>query len=171
MTWLERLARRSVANDAAPSALPAPTPAPSNPASRRDFMKKAAVVGGLAWAAPVLQSVVVPAAAASGGLVLGDSCSFGTQVCSDSACSPSGICGGPGADCTAGACLYGNCFNGVCGAPGAKCRSDSACVYGSIERNCFQGVCGGQAARCLVNANCAPGFECKKGKCKKEKDH
>jgi hypothetical protein len=127
------------------------------------------VVGGLAWTAPVLQSVVVPAAASSTPLVIGDVCSFGTQVCSDSACSPNGICGGPGADCSAGACLYGNCFNGVCGAPGARCASDSQCVYGSIKGNCHQRVCGGQAAACTVDATCAPGYVCKKGKCKKAK--
>jgi len=164
MSWLDRLARRTAQHGAtadAPTRRDANRPAtPNADKTRRDFLKKAGIVGGLAWTAPVLQSVIVPAAAASNnGAVLGQPCDQPGLDCSDgSVCGPSGICGGVSAICTSDfGCVYGNCHAGICGSSGATCKHDSGCVHG----NCKGKVCGAPGATCSSNsycqyANCGP---------------
>ena len=157
MTWLDRLARRTAQREATtvapPGASDASDATPRHSGStRRDFMKKAAVVTGLAWTTPVLQSVVVPAAAVSGHPILGEGCPSPGSPCVDgSVCSPGNICGGLAATCNSDFdCLYGNCHGGVCGSPGATCKHDSGCVYG----NCTHKVCGSPGADCTSNGDC-----------------
>ena len=63
-SWLDKWAKRAAT--AAPSDVP-PTGStaestPQRPAaSRRDFLKKAGIVGGVAWSVPVMQTVLAPA--------------------------------------------------------------------------------------------------------------
>ena len=106
--WLDRWAKRS--------ATAGPVDAPSTevdrvasaqPASRsrRDFLKKAGIVGGVAWSVPVLQTVMAPAYAAS--TCPNGTCGVGCNV----------LCA-IGDPCTTGAdCITGNCN------PSKKCKS------------------------------------------------
>ena len=176
MNWLDRLARRTAQTRAT---APAPTQRDANRATaatpdktRRDFLKKAGIVGGLAWTAPVLQSVIVPAAAASGGSILGQPCTAPSTCADGSVCSAvTGICGGPGATCSGNVpCLYDNCFQKVCGSPGAKCSTNSACTQG----NCSPGNpagnnrrCGGPGAVCATKSDCEHNLDCEHGHCSK----
>jgi hypothetical protein len=120
------------------------------------------------WAAPVLQSVLVPAAAASNGPILGGSCSYPSTCFDLSICSPYGVCGGPGAKCDGYPCLYGNCHKKVCGAPGATCNGDGECAYPSITGTCHNGVCGSRGAACIDDYNCKGDLVCRSGKCVKD---
>ncbi len=66
-SWLDGWARRAA--EATPNA-PQTSEAPSRGDAgyaRRDFLKKAGIVGGVAWSVPVLQTVMAPAASASVG--------------------------------------------------------------------------------------------------------
>lgn len=170
--WLDRLAKRAA--DPAPASSDQVTRAPSEPAnrpapSRRDFLKKAGIVGGLAWSVPVMQSVVAPAHAAS-NTPIGGVCSGAGSVCANGNAFCNGaICGGPGASCPTGSstqCVASSpCSRrtpgGVytCGGPGAVCSTDANCTYG----NCRGGACGGFNAPCTTvgdNTPCATGFTC-----------
>lgn len=123
--WLDRWAKRAArpgTSHSAPS-LPGAHPDRAAPAtSRRNFIKKAAVVGATAWSVPVVQSVTAPAAAASGPVV-------------GQPCTGNGVCAGDGS----------YCYNGVCGAPGASCAGGAPCQYGNCAPN---GICGGLGASC-----------------------
>ena len=155
--WLDRWARR-----AATSAPPSPqiaTPATSGVAastshSRRDFMKKAGVVGGLVWSVPVIQTALAPAASASA------LCQGGTSTCGNGC--DAGLCGN-GATCqTSADCINGTCSGGFCGGPsGTSCTTggNAACRY----NNCSSGVCGGLSATCVNSTWCSPTIGCGQG--------
>ena len=168
MNWLDRLARRTARHGAT---APAPTQrdanravAPNPDKTRRDFLKKAGIVGGLAWTAPVLQSVIVPAAAASGEVPLGGPCGP-HDVCAAGAVCYNGQCGAQGAQClTNGNCFDASCSpHGVCGGLGAKCFYDNDC-YHLVPGTCHKKVCGGPGAPCSVNGNA----DCQYGNCHKD---
>lgn len=168
MTWLDSLARRLARSrpDSGPTALPATTrPAPSPSAtSRRDFLKKAGIVGGLAWSVPVLQTVMAPAASASVGTPIGQPCNDLGPCDGGNAYCNGTVCGGVGALCPASVCDGGLECSGrpdgveTCGGPGASCAGPGQCEYG----NCANGTCGGQWALCLGGgtAECSPGRYC-----------
>jgi hypothetical protein len=94
-------------------------------------MKKAAVIGGVAWSVPVIQSAVAPASAASGGGPnLGEGCSSPGTACADgSFCSPNLFCGGVGAACPAGLCIDADCSSStkICGGKNASCKNGQTC--------------------------------------------
>lgn len=145
--WLDRWAKRAA--EAAPSAASEPTPpaqpAPRSPSpSRRDFLKKAGVVGGVAWSVPVLQTVMAPAASASPGSTKGSPCTGGVN--------DNGLVCGDGS----------RCFNGVCGAPGAFCDPNTGTAQ-CVSSECDGGRCGGLGAKCNQGKVCAPGFVCGTG--------
>ena len=133
--WLDRWAKRAAEAAPADAQITASSPAETSqtPSSRRDFLKKAGIVGGIAWSVPVMQSVMAPAASASVNTPLGGNCN------------------------DLAACNGGNSFcNGaICGGPGAVCGA--TCVSGV---SCGSGICGGQNAACTTNAQCAPGKTC-----------
>jgi hypothetical protein len=138
--WLDRVAKRAASATPEQTAASArdsrddtPVPLSSSARSRRDFMKKAAVVGGLAWSVPVIQSVVVPAAAASGQTQIGDPCTNYGGLCGDSSV----------------------CFNGVCGSPGASCANANPCFNSACSGKTQ--TCGGQLAYCTDDSQCASG--------------
>jgi hypothetical protein len=138
--WLDRWAKRAAddASTAAPASEASAAPAVSSSStSRRDFLKKAGIVGGAAWSIPVLQTVMAPAASASAGSVIGQPCSPAGVVCGDTSV----------------------CFGGLCGAPGATCSGGQPCFNSSCSGS--PATCGGQNAACTSNANCAPGKTCK----------
>jgi hypothetical protein len=140
-SWLDPWAKRAATpDDDAAQAHPSATPIGPTAArpSRRDVLKKAALVGGLVWTVPVISTALAPAASASGG-------GLGLP------CSPEG------STCTGGSV----CFTGICGAPGAPCAG------GCYSSTCGKGVCGGKNASCGGGVLCAPGLTCaKNGKCK-----
>lgn len=121
-SWLDRWARRaaeatpSAAQDAVAPSRPAPA------ASRRDFLKKAGIVGGVAWSVPVLQTVMAPAASASYGTALGGTCT-GTGACNNGLAS---------------------CFNNSCGSAGAPvpggCPSGGLSATGCLSGKCNNGT-------------------------------
>lgn len=136
--WLERWARRAA------SAPPKSVVDASYPTrSRRDFLKTAGVVGGLAWSVPVMQTVLAPAASASPGTQLGSSCTDLLPCANGTAFCNGSICGGVGADCSGGAlCATSSCAtkgkeDGLCGGKGAACTTDDQCMSG----NCKKGTC------------------------------
>ncbi len=130
---------------------PASPMAGSTPSrSRRDFMKKAAVVGTAVWAVPVIQSTVAPAAAASGTVCSSPDGTCGTLVLGPGPCVPCsiGVACGTDTDCATRVGCASRSGSTVCGGPGATCRNDSHCLYS----NCRSGTCGygatSQAASC-----------------------
>lgn len=166
--------------------------ASGNGSSRRDFMKKAAVVGAAVWSVPVMQSALAPAASASGGNALGDPCSKSAPcvaplscgsgqcggtgavcggaaaLCMNGGCRPNGLCAAAGqaprgSTCSANtACRYANCHNGVCGSPGATCGQNNQCLY----NNCSGAICGGTGASCgNSGTKCASGVCLPNHKC------
>lgn len=138
--WLDRLARRAAPRPPSPTAAAQPAPG----SSRRDFLKKAAVVTGAAWTVPVMQTALAPAYAASGGV--GSACSSNGEVCTgDNSRCFNLICGGSGAICSGGEpCLYGNCAAGICGGEGAIVPG--GCPASGLSVACASGKCftGGQ---------------------------
>lgn len=180
--WLDRWARTSASAAAA-----VPERPPSHAVtSRRTFLKKAAAVTGAAWTVPVLQSVVAPAYAASGGIgtpcsTVGEACGDGSfcngtvcgglgapcgALCLNSTCG-SGTCGGVGATCSGNAECNGRPCSGrtggptTCGGPGATCGTAGQCTYG----NCNGVRCGGFLSGCSSSAQCASGRSCIFGVC------
>jgi hypothetical protein len=138
--WIDRWARR-VAAPAAPGVGGAHH-------SRREFLRRAATVGVVAWSIPVLQTVVAPAASASG-------CSQG--ICGTGAGCPLCEVGTP---CLVGAeCVTLRCSGGVCqpGQAGDTCDSNDDCV----TNICSGGTCqpGGIGTPCVTDAECTAG-EC-----------
>jgi hypothetical protein len=111
----------------------------STPSSRRDFLKKAGIVGGIAWSVPVLQTVMAPAHAAS-NTPLGQACT-GTGTCANGVAYCNNVtCGGLGATCPGGAlCSGSNCSGvggaqpNVCGGKGAACTSNGECLGGNCN--------------------------------------
>jgi len=82
--WLDRWAICAASGTSPSPAAPAEAPATAESThSRRDFMKKATVVGGAAWSVPVIQIVTAPAVAAS------------PTVCSGGVLSGAAPCGTP----------------------------------------------------------------------------
>ena len=185
--WFERWAKHAAA------ATPDTTPTTHPVRSRRDFLKTAGIVGGVAWSVPVLQTVLAPAASASAGTPLGNPCNdLGTCNGGNAYCNGA-TCGGVGAICPGSVCVSGVECSGrtgsaeTCGGPGATCgganddAADGLCTSGNCSKK-KNGVCGGKNAACpggssQENANlmCADGFECDKwddknpdkAKCKK----
>ena len=168
--WLDRLAKRA-AHEASPVSLPA-AEAPAARSSRRDFMKKAGIVGAAAWSVPVLQTALAPAASASvGGCtnVCGGACppcSAGGSVCSSNAGCFSNICSGgvcqkasAGGTCAGGIdCLSGICSGGICQgkAVGTTCVANGECATGTqcSGRTGGPKTCGGPGSTCADNAGC-----------------
>jgi hypothetical protein len=130
-SWLDRWAKRAA--EAPPTPLSdaemSASPDVARPASsRRDFLKKAGIVGGVAWSVPVLQTVMAPAASASVNTPLGGNCPAGGVPCANGGanCAPTApyVCGGTGA------LVPGGCpNNGSQGAIG-KCVT-GRCIKGS----------------------------------------
>ncbi len=96
-SWLDRWAKRAA--EAPPTPLSdaemSASPDVARPASsRRDFLKKAGIVGGVAWSVPVLQTVMAPAASASPGTLVLQTCTpptaAGTPCGDGSICSTGG---------------------------------------------------------------------------------
>jgi len=159
--WLDRLARRAATRGVEPAAA---QPAPG--ASRRDFLKKAAVVAGAAWTVPVMQTALAPAASASPGSMKGQPCTTPLadegKLCGDGSRCHLGVCGSTGAICGSGAnCISGVCSGGFCVvAPGGSCSANADCQYNNCSAG---GTCGGVGATCFtVGADpaCAPPLIC-----------
>jgi len=176
--WLDKWAKRAAT--AAPTDVSASKATPSNGAvaqssasSRRDFLKKAGIVGGVAWSIPVMQTVAAPMASASHA---GGPCSGGGGTCGTllpghtGTCAPctNGVACGASSDCTAGVTCSGR--NGgptVCGGPGATCTTANqatTCFYSNCSGN---GQCGGagtgsNASTCPANNSsvCAQSLTC-----------
>jgi hypothetical protein len=156
--WLDQVARRAAGQPAQTSPT-APEPVRSTPtgstagSSRRDFLKRAGVVGAAVWTVPVIESALAPAAAAS------------TPNCT-------GVCGGACPLCTAGQgtcttnsqCASGlTCSGGVCkAAQGATCTSNAQCV----TNVCLSGTCRGTVAgTTCTNSNTCLSQACLNGVC------
>ena len=143
MDWFDRLARRAV-TPPADSALPAnigsldgAEAAPSH--SRRDFIRRAGLVGAAVWTVPALQSAIAPAAAASGTRTTDVVCSqgtCGTQVPSGSGCS---LCAVNHSCANSTECVTHVCTGGTCrkAATGGSCASNGDCT----TNKCTSGVC------------------------------
>ncbi len=179
MEWIDRWARRAAA-----SAEPPDTPSPervSAATSRRDFLRRAAVVGATVWTVPVLQSVAAPVSAASGdcsqvicGIGTGcPLCESGipcdvpgecvTGICAG-VCQPGGIstpCATT-ADCTTGECSGRTGGPTTCGGPGSTCDVNGDCTFGNCSGN---GVCGGRFTACSTSDVCSPTRRCRFGVC------
>ena len=104
-SWLDGWAKRAAGSSSSPPS-DTETPESSAPSSRRDFLKKAGIVGGVAWSVPVLQTVMAPAASASLGTTLGANCPAPSSPCNGGTanCSPifPYVCGGLQAVCVGG---------------------------------------------------------------------
>lgn len=169
MSWLDNWAKSS--------ARPAQTG--GDGMSRRQMLKRAGIVAGVAWTAPLIQSATAPAYAyntcttncangfpcTSPGQCASGICTNG--YCSASAGWPGDACSGNGGNKCHGFDTDGlvSCRNGVCPtiAAGGPCRSSADCVSGVI---CAANhVCGGSGATCTNNAQCAPGKTCSGGVC------
>ena len=161
--WLDRWARHTARTPhstiaTSPDSETASTIGPAT--SRRDFMKKAAVVGAAVWSVPVMQTALAPAASASGG-GLNAVCGPSQPCAAPYACGTDGRCGGTGANCggAAALCVSGGCStNGKCAAAhtapkGSTCLTNSACTSGtwcSGAGYCSVGVGG----TCSGNTQC-----------------
>lgn len=151
-SWLDRMARRAASTPDAATPIPSAPPVPTDDHSRRNFLKKAAVVTGAAWSVPVLQTALAPMASASPGSGVGQVCTGGTsdngQLCGDGSKCFGGICGNTGAGCAVNAhCVSQLCVSNVCAAPrppGGTCTVNANCQYG----NCNGTTCGGLGASC-----------------------
>lgn len=136
--WFDDRAKSAARRIAVQRSAVAPTPSDDPGLTRRDILKRGGVVAGVAWTAPVLMSVMTPAAAES-------SCPTGQVRCPDTS---SGIC------CAA----TQTCFQGVCtsvGAVGGNCTLNLLCNVGIF---CGAGnLCGGSGAVCTQNSNCMSG--------------
>jgi len=171
-SWLDRLAKRA-AHEASPVSLPT-TEAPAASPSRRDFMKKAGIVGAAAWSVPVLQTALAPAASASvpscvnvcGGTC--PKCSAGGSVCTSNAGCFSDICSGgvcqkagAGGTCAGNTdCLSGSCSAGFCqgGGIGTTCVVQGDCAAGQCsQRTGGPRTCGGPGSTCANDAGCTYG--------------
>ena len=173
--WLDRWAKRAASADgpatsagsgpAADRAHPGGTshstpdggrqdPAQQSHSTRRDFLKRAAVVGGTVWSVPVIQSAVAPAVAASG--TLGQPC-----PCKAPVTCGGGICGGTGATCSSAAvCVSGGCSGGLCTSVG-QAPAGALCSTGTA---CLSGVCtGGTCAKSAVGGKCTTANDCGTG--------
>lgn len=168
--WLDRWAKRAAT--AAPIDVSAPEATPSNgavaqssPSSRRDFLKKAGIVGGVAWSIPVMQTVAAPMASASPGSGIGQPCTAPAdegQPCGDGSICHNGICGSPGAPCGA-ACQFGNCAGGICGGLGATCSGTTSTQCAAVPDGqvfCSGTSCGGAGAFCPGGKNVCNGGNC-----------
>ncbi len=93
--------------------------------TRREMLKKAALVGAVAWTVPIVGSFNTPAF----GQVQSPPCD-----CSGPACRGADDCGGVGKNCNCLATVEGDCFchQGVsCGATGVvPCTSSTQCPPG-----------------------------------------
>ncbi len=119
--------------------------------SRRDALKRGGIVAGVAWTAPVLMSVMTPAAAAA-------PCPTGSTPCPGfpGGCCPANDSGIPDT-CVDGVCIDpgepgGFCLNngqgaGGCNDPTIKCNNPGPGPTG-------RGICGGPGAVCLDNGDC-----------------
>lgn len=141
--WLDKWAKRAAT--AAPLDDPSTeveSSAATRPhASRRDFLKKAGIVGGVAWSIPVMQTVLAPSASASGPTVCsGGGGTCGTLVSGPGPCLPcaTGVQCSAGADCATGVGCSSRSGTTVCGGPGATCGTGADCVFS----NCTSGICG-----------------------------
>lgn len=110
-------------------------------ASRREFLRKTALVGGAAWSVPVLQSVLAPVASASVGTPLGGpctdlmACAGGTAFCNGATCGGVGaVCSG-GALCAGSTCATNGKDKGQCGGKGTSCTADDQCMSGNCHKN------------------------------------
>lgn len=150
--------------------------------SRRDLIRRAGVVGAVAWTVPLIETVVAPdyAAASGGGGTCEPSdpsgcggtcptrCGTGKTCTQDSDCqggcdltTKKCVASHGGGACTENAgCDTGTCINDTCaylsaGAPcthGDQCYSNSC--TGSTTKTCAKSPDGG---RCGTNVDCASG--------------
>ncbi|HUW16278.1 MAG TPA: hypothetical protein VMW94_04310, partial [Actinomycetes bacterium] len=108
--------------------------------TRREVLRRGAIIGAAVWTVPALQSALAPAAAASPPPVCTVNCPPGSACATNTNCSTglclNGICVIPypgGGTCTANSqCQSGNCLGGTCAAawPGTTCTSSSQCLSG-----------------------------------------
>ena len=177
MTWIDSWARRA-ARPRGGSALTSHSQdlAAASLSSRRDFLRRAGVIGSAVWAVPAMQSVLAPAAAVSGPCSQG-TCGIGagctlcpvgnfcavsaeclTNICSGGTCQAGGIgttCA-TNADCTAGQCSQRGSEAKTCGGPGSTCTGPAGCTNG----NCNGATCGGLLATCTTSSDCRTGRNC-----------
>lgn len=152
-SWLDGWAKRAAEAPTTPVSDAEVSSSPSlvRPASsRRDFLKKAGIVGGVAWSVPVLQTVMAPAASASVGSGVGQVCTAPNQ--------------------NSGTCTDGSqCFGGYCGGAGASCAGNPTCYLSTCSGtgqpgvNAQINVCGGIGANCATTGglnNCRTGVGC-----------
>ncbi len=87
--WLDRWAKRAANVDGADAQtqISSSAAAPKPSASRRDFLKKAGIVGGIAWSVPVMQTVMAPAARGVQHTSLGGNCAAASRLCATTAAS------------------------------------------------------------------------------------
>lgn len=185
-TWFDRWAKNTATGstvDASPSVDDVAPAESIEPPSRRDFLKKAGIVGGVAWSIPVMQTVMAPMASASTNTGLGGACNdLGTCASGAAYCNGS-ICGGVGAICT-GLCAVSTCSNGQCGGGGGDCYNGNQCVsnicssHGKCKAkigavctkpaHCFSKRCsGGVCAKGSAGGGCTKNKGCKSGRCNK----
>jgi hypothetical protein len=177
--WAKKTATTSTTQTAAPSDV-ATSAEPVEPPSRRDFLKKAGIVGGAAWSIPVMQTVLAPMASASTNTPLGGACNDLDPCANGAAYCNGSVCGGKGAVCT-GLCAVSTCANGQCGGGGGSCYNNSQCVSHICKTgkcraklgaactkpgNCFSGRCsGGVCVRASAGGGCLNDAGCKTGRC------
>jgi hypothetical protein len=171
-SWIDRAARRAAGqaaqNRPEPPPVQAPRPAPLD-SSRRDFLKRAGVVGAAVWTVPVIESALAPAAAAStptctnvcGGAC--PTCGLGKGPCTQNAqCSSGLVCSGgvcktaQGGTCTINAnCSTNVCINGTCRGTvaGSTCAAWNTCLSYICDNSghCFKSIAGWY---CLSSADC-----------------
>ncbi len=141
--WLDRMARRA-AESSRPAPARQPPPEPRQPLTRRQLLTRGAVAGTAVWAAPVLQTVMAPAASASGIGNPGDACTSGAQ-CGSGICLSNHTC--------APSSLYGQCAtNADCAAIPATCVATGS-AGGSV---CVKNY-PGSGSNCAANADCSSG--------------
>lgn len=112
--------------------------------------------------------------AAGQSCVTGDNCCAGT--CSNSVCTSSTFCRGPGGGCSIDSdCCNANCVSGQCGATactaqGQACQSGATCCSGVCNANTCAAIAGGSCKvlgeTCNLNGECCSTL-CRSGRCAK----
>jgi hypothetical protein len=129
--------------------------------SRRDLLKKAGVGAGIVWAAPILQTLRTPAAAAGSPTPGSSTTSIPSETCG----LPS-TCGGDINFCdTQTLCVCGTTTEGTVGCGELiilqPCESDATCPGGTtcepLTVDPFGSFC---VTTCTSSADCGPGAAC-----------
>ena len=117
-----------------------------NEVNRREFLRKAAITGAVAWALPVVQSVAASPA-------------YAQTACSPRACQHSlggssgqgcmGACQGSGQGCGAACNQFCGAAGGPCDCPGNFCKCTAVCVTANWNNCVYQGpACTGPCPAC-----------------------